>query len=185
MNLKVIWENMELYGCEYLKLGSTKGECLVESTVIYMNERETDAFNVNYRIELNETWLTKNVCINVEKGNNIKLNTDGEGNWFNNNGELIENLKGAIDIDISATPFSNSLPINRIIWHINQIEHFHMVYISVPSLEIKKVPQSYHYIRKDGELRYFKYRCYDYETIICVDSNGLVVDYPNTFKRRL
>ncbi|QDP39270.1 hypothetical protein FN924_03090 [Radiobacillus deserti] len=55
-----------------------------------------------------------------------------------------------------------------------------MVYISIPTLESKKVPQSYQYIRKEGELRYFKYRCYDYETIICIDSNGLVVDYPNT-----
>ncbi|UFU00140.1 putative glycolipid-binding domain-containing protein [Radiobacillus kanasensis] len=185
MDVKVVWNNKELYGCEYLKLGRTTETLFVQSTVIYVGEGRTNAYNLNYNVELDEHWLTKKFSINVDNIYSLELHTDGEGSWFNSDGELIDSLNGAIDIDISATPFSNSLPINRIDWSINQIEHFHMVYISVPSLETKKVPQSYHYIRKEGELRYFKYRCYDYETTICVDSNGLVVDYPKTFSRIL
>ncbi|MDQ0352322.1 hypothetical protein J2R98_002166 [Alkalibacillus filiformis] len=183
MDGKVVWNNEELYGYEYLKLGSTPEKLVVQSTVFYVDN--SYAHYLNYNVELNEHWLTKKFSINVENTGSLELHTDGEGNWFNNGGEIIDKLEGAIDIDISATPFSNTLPINRINWSINQIEHFHMVYISTPSLETKKVPQSYQYIRKEGELRYFKYRCYDYETIICVDSNGLVVDYPNTFSRVL
>ncbi|MBM7603057.1 hypothetical protein JOC75_001027 [Metabacillus crassostreae] len=185
MVVKVVWNNEELYGCEHLKLESTTENLVVQSTVIYVDEKKTTAYNLNYTVELDEHWLTKKFNIIVDNIDSIELHTDGEGNWFNSDGELIDSLEGAIDIDISATPFSNSLPINRINWSINQIEHFQMVYISVPSLETKKVPQSYHYIRKEGELRYFKYRCYDYETIISVDSNGLVIDYPKTFSRIL
>ncbi|QDP42072.1 hypothetical protein FN924_03085 [Radiobacillus deserti] len=48
--------------------------------------------------------------MNVDKINSLELHTDGES---------IDSLKGAIDIDISVTPFSNSLPINRINWSIN------------------------------------------------------------------
>lgn len=79
----------------------------------------------------------------VDEQNSLKLTSDGKGNWFENDGQVIDKLKGAIDIDISATPFSNSLPINRMNWVFNQEEHFEMVYISIPSLEVKKVPQSY------------------------------------------
>jgi hypothetical protein len=185
MAVKVVWRNEEIYGCEYLKIEDKTESLVVQSTVIYVDEKKTNAHNLTYYVELDEHWLTKRVSINVDKINNLELHTDGDGNWFNTGGESINSLNGAIDIDISATPFSNSLPINRINWSINQIEHFHMVYISVPTLEIKKVPQSYQYIHKKGELRYFQYRCYDYETIICVDSNGLVVDYPNAFSRIL
>ncbi|WP_273127801.1 putative glycolipid-binding domain-containing protein [Bacillus weihaiensis] len=185
MVVKVVWHNEELYGCEYLKLENKSENLVIQSTVIYVDEKKTNAHNLNYYVELDEHWRTKRFSINVDNIDSIELHTDGHGNWFNTDGESIYNLKGAIDIDISATPFSNSLPINRINWSINQIEHFHMVYISVPSLETKKVPQTYQYIRKEGELKYFKYRCYDYETIICVDSNGLVVDYPNAFSRIL
>ncbi|MCT2536424.1 putative glycolipid-binding domain-containing protein [Aquibacillus koreensis] len=185
MDVKVVWNNEELYGCEYLNLGSTTENLVVQSTVIYVDEKNSDAHKLNYIVELNKHWLTKKCSINVNNNNSLELHTDGEGNWFNSDGELIDSLEGAIDIDISATPFSNTLPINRINWSINQIELFHMVYISIPSLKIKKVPQSYQYIRMEGELRYFKYRCYDFETIICVDSSGLVVKYPDTFSRVL
>ncbi|GAA0458332.1 putative glycolipid-binding domain-containing protein [Alkalibacillus silvisoli] len=183
MTGKVVWNNEELYGCEYLRIRSTNENIIVHSTVIYVDN--SNAHNLNYNVELDEHWLTKKFNIDVENADSLELHTDGKGNWFNGGEEIIEKLEGAVDIDISATPFSNSLPINRINWSINQTEHFHMVYVSIPSLETKKVPQSYQYIRKESELRYFKYRCYDYETIICVDSNGLVVDYPNTFCRVL
>ena len=185
MDVKVVWNNKELYGSEYLKIERTNKQFLVQSALIFVDERKTNAHNVNYSVELDEQWLTKKVSINVDNVNTLELHTDGEGNWFDSDGELLDHIMGAIDIDISATPFSNSLPINRIRWNINQKEHFHMLYISVPSLEIQKVPQTYQYLCKEGELRYFKYRCYDYETIICVDTDGLVVDYPDTFSRIL
>lgn len=185
MKLKVVWNNEELYGCEYLTMRSTNEKYVVQSTVIYIEDTNENAHTVDYSVELDEHWITKRVSINVDDNNTLDLYTNGEGSWFNRNRELIDSLNGAIDIDISVTPFSNSLPINRMSWTINQIEDFNMVYISVPSLEIKKVPQSYQYIGKEDDVRYFKYCCYDYETIVSVDLNGLVIDYPNTFKRKL
>ncbi|RPF50390.1 putative glycolipid-binding domain-containing protein [Aquisalibacillus elongatus] len=183
MDLNVLWNNDEQYGCEFLQIRSHHDQMLAESEVIYLDKE--DAHHASYKVELDAHWRTRKVSVVVDHTSSITLHSDGEGNWIDANGGVMEELTGAIDIDISATPFSNSLPINRLNWNINQLEDFYMVYISVPSLEIKKVPQSYQYVRSEGEYRYFKYRCYDYETIICVDSNGLVVDYPDTFSRRL
>ena len=41
----------------------------------------------------------------------LHLLTDGEGFWTTESGETIPLLKGCLDVDLSATPFTNTLPI--------------------------------------------------------------------------
>jgi uncharacterized protein len=185
LNIKAVWKNEEQFGVEYLMLLCGGIKITAKGTIIYEDEGHSDAHIVNYKIELDGNWVTKKLTLEVDEVSRLEILSDGLGNWFNAEGNSIDHLKGAIDIDISATPFSNSLPVNRMVWNKNQQHHFEVVYLSVPTLAIKKVPQSYKYIKSDGELRYFNYRCYEYETTICVDQNGLVISYPNVFSRRL
>lgn len=181
---KAVWSNEEQFGCEHLSIVATDGKATTaEGTIIFIAEEKRGAHHVNYTVDMDEHWITRSLRIEVDRTSSLELLSDGKGNWSHPSGETLDMLDGAIDIDISATPFSNSLPINRINWEEKQIEHFEMVYISVPSLEMKKVPQSYEFIRREDGLRYFRYRCYDYETIIRVDGDGLVVDYPGVFTR--
>jgi hypothetical protein len=42
------------------------------------------------------------------------LSADGKGRWFDAKGTHLAELDGCIDIDISATPFTNTLPIRRL-----------------------------------------------------------------------
>ncbi|WP_369293540.1 putative glycolipid-binding domain-containing protein [Alkalihalophilus lindianensis] len=53
----------------------------------------------------------------------------------------------------------------------------------MPTLETKKVPQTYTYLYQEGSLRFFHYRCYSYQTTISVDEEGLVISYPNVFHK--
>ncbi|GAK07992.1 hypothetical protein JCM19038_1754 [Geomicrobium sp. JCM 19038] len=113
----------------------------------------------------------------------MKIHSDGNGNWFNEDGTPLENLRGAIDVDLSATPFSNTLPINRESWNVGDEKKFEMVYITFPELEVKKVKQSYKYSKtKDGN-RYYDYECRGYQTEITVDDDGFVIDYPSVFQK--
>lgn len=183
MNHKIVWKNEEQFGCEHLSIIKEEKNFLAKGTIIYVEGDESNAHIVEYKVELDANWFTKKLTIIVDEHNSLTLMSDGMGSWFERDGQAIDKLKGAIDIDISATPFSNSLPINRMDWVLNQEEQFEMVYILIPSLKVKKVPQSYKYIKNNGNLRYFTYRCYDYETTICVDEYGLVMNYPNVFRR--
>jgi hypothetical protein len=45
----------------------------------------------------------------AEKQEKLELESDGLGRWSNDSGTIPE-LDGAIDIDISATPFTNTCP---------------------------------------------------------------------------
>ena len=184
MGIKAVWKNEERFGCEFLMLESKENNIIVKSTIIY-EEDQSNFYKVNYTIELDVNWVTKKVNIKIDDSSSIEIISDGKGNWFNSDGDPVDSLKGSIDIDISVTPFTNSLPINRFDWDNNQQELLDMVFISVPSLEIKRVSQSYQYLGSEGALRYFNYRSNGYETTVCVDEKGLVVSYPEVFSRSL
>ena len=99
------------------------------------------------------------------------------------NGKRLDALNGAVDIDISVTPFTNSLPINRHVWQLGQARDFEMVYIQVPSMAVRKVRQTY-ILLDSKENRTFEYRSGDFQSVITVDEYGLVTDYPELFARR-
>ncbi|WP_017185954.1 putative glycolipid-binding domain-containing protein [Alkalibacillus haloalkaliphilus] len=63
MHGKIVWNNEELFGCEYLRIRSTNEKFIVHSTVIYVDN--SNAHNLNYNVELDEHWLTKKFSIVV------------------------------------------------------------------------------------------------------------------------
>ncbi len=178
--LKVMWENIEAYGSEVLEMNKEATNVKVNSTILFMDQVP---HKVSYTLHL-EKWLTKELEIIVDLHQTLKLKSDGNGNWFNEHEERIEALEGAIDVDLSATPFSNSLPINRLQWERNQSRDFEMVYISIPSLEFKKVKQRYTFLEHTDTHSLFQYESGRFQSEIKVDEHGLIVDYPDLFKRR-
>ncbi|MGM7701971.1 putative glycolipid-binding domain-containing protein [Pseudalkalibacillus sp. Hm43] len=178
--LKVMWENVEAYGSEVLELNKEDTMVKVDSTILFMDEVP---HQVSYSLHL-ENWVTRDLEIVVDSHHTLKLTSNGNGNWFKENGERIVALEGAIDVDLSATPFSNSLPVNRLEWKRNQSRDFEMVYVSIPSLVYKKVKQRYTYLEHTDTHRLFQYESGTFQTEIKVDEHGLIVDYPELFKRR-
>lgn len=180
LNQEITWENIEHSGSENLQLIRKGFSVFANGTV---RVKSVDGpYQLTYQLELDNQWRTKKVDLTIGD-RNLTIWSNGEGAWRSKTGPLPE-LDSAIDVDIEATPFSNSLPINRNDWIPNQTREFDMVYIAVPFLEYTKLKQSYTYKGTDGPYRVFHYKCRDYETIITVDSEGLVVDYPKVFERR-
>ena len=116
-------------------------------------------------------------------GNSLSMNSDGEGNWFNQDGSVLTRFTGAIDIDLSGTPFTNTLPIRRMAKHVpGNFQRFKMVYVAFDTLEPAIDKQQYTCI--------IPYRKYRYEALgrdfaaeLEVDENGVVLDYPDLFTR--
>lgn len=179
---EIVWENKEKFGCEYLKLTIKNTAILIESTVIYLED--DSPIQIDYWVELDRSWKTKKVSIKVRGGESLHLISNDKGEWFDQHGDRKDELKGVIDIDISATPFSNSLPINRFDWKPSQKRQFEMIYISVPELKIERIEQTYTYVEGKKKTRTFNYQCRDFESLISVDEKGFVIDYPQVFTRR-
>lgn len=175
-----MWENRDTFGCELLTLSPAEQAIHINSTVITIGE--SGPVQLTYQLELDLEWKVKHVHLQSE-GTTLHLISTGQGEWMDENGKRLDALTGAVDIDISATPFTNSLPINRHDWKLGETRDFEMFYIQAPSMNVQKVRQSYTLLESNGN-RLFQYQSGDFQSVIKVDEDGLVTDYPELFARR-
>ena len=89
-----------------------------------------------------------------------------------------------IDVDLSATPFTNTLPIRRLGLRGGQAETIRVVYVRFPGLEVTLERQRYTCLEPGRRYRYESVDS-DFTREIEVDPDGLVVTYPGLFRRVL
>ncbi len=95
-------------------------------------------------------------------------------------------LAGCIDIDIRATPFTNTLPIRRAVMQEDAPMRFRMAYIDIPSLAVSALDQEYVRLDPASPPRRFLYRnlVSPFEAELSLDADGVVIDYPPVWRRR-
>jgi hypothetical protein len=94
-------------------------------------------------------------------------------------------LHDCVDIDISATPFTNTLPIRRLGLKPGESAEIRVAYISIPSLQLSPALQRYTCLANypDHHIYRFESPADDFTADIRVDLDGLVVEYPGLFRR--
>jgi len=112
----------------------------------------------------------------------IDLTSDGAGHWRDGEGTTLPRLDGGIDVDISVTPFTNTLPIRRLGLTQGQTGDIRAVYVHLPALTVSVDPQRYTCLKSGQQYRYESLDS-DFVRDIDVDSDGLVVTYPGLFTR--
>jgi hypothetical protein len=80
----------------------------------------------------------------------ISLRSDGDGRWWKETGEPLAALAGCLDVDFSATPFTNTLPIRRLGLQPGESTEIAVVYIDAPSLDVVSIRQRYTCLDRDA-----------------------------------
>jgi hypothetical protein len=177
-NMKVKWINWTQDATEDLVLSEKPEGIFVESTIINHGE---NPFTIKYSLTCEPSWKVKTLNLElVETKEKIKLDSDRYGNWSNASG-IIPRLHGAIDVDITATPFTNTLPIRRLKLGEKQHAEISVVYIKIPKLSVDIDLQRYTCLSKNTFL--FEQINSNFARKIETDKDGLVVTYPGLFKR--
>src|SRR3954451_4677982 len=181
MQTNLLWTGREYYSLENCFVKTTiKG---IEINSIIIGKYNSKIYRVEYEIKTNKKWETVFVEVKSINGNKVKhlrFENDGKGNWYEN-GKQADLFKGCVDIDIALTPFTNTLPINRLALSSGMEQQIQVIYFDVLKHRVKRVPQKY--IRlSDTEYRYENVPN-DFEAKIKVDEQGFVVDYPPLFER--
>jgi hypothetical protein len=177
--IKVRWQNWTGDTTENLVLSETPKGIFVESTIA---GKEKENFTVTYAIACDTSWRARKFKMElIGKKEKLELESDGSGTWSDTSG-VIERLSGAIDIDISATPFTNTLPIRRLKLKEKQSAEILAVYVTVPGLDVSVDRQRYTCVIHN---KLYRYESFDSDFIreITVDGHGLVLMYPGLFKR--
>ncbi|MFS0713385.1 putative glycolipid-binding domain-containing protein [Microbacterium sp. 2P01SA-2] len=103
-----------------------------------------------------------------------------EGTWTVD-GEPRPDLAGATDLDITATPATNALPIRRLRLAVGSRDDIEVAWVQVPSLEVRLSRQRY---TRVGPRAYcFESRDHDFRRTLTVDEDGFVLSYPGLFER--
>ncbi len=187
MERDVLWRPWSKPGLEHLHLTQDDAGIVANGVIIGVDHQ---VFRLRYDISCDARWRVREVNVNLLDGQGpvIALLADGEGHWFSLSGEPVLALDGCIDVDISATPFTNTLPIRRLALRPGQSATLSMVYIAVPRLDITAVEQRYTCLEMTadgGRYRYesLKQGVSGFTAELPVDRIGLVGDYPEVFRR--
>jgi len=183
MHREIIWRSDDGIGAEYLLLSETEGGSVADSVVFA--SREVEPTRTRYRAEMDPDWRIRRIAVTIEHAGaadrSLVLHADGEGHWRDEGGAPLPQFDGCLDIDISATPFTNTLPIRRLRLQPGRVEPIRVLFIHVPTLEIEPWNQRYTGLTMES----VRYESVDSDFVreLTIDGDGLVVDYPGLFTR--
>jgi hypothetical protein len=188
MERHVLWTPWEEPGLEHLHFTYNNENIIGNSVILGVDMQEP--FRVQYEIRCDSNWELRNVRLNTMSHSplTVHLSTDGKGTWMNEKGETIPTLSGCLYVDISATPFTNTLPIRRLALNPGMSTTLNMVYIAVPQLQVSVVEQRYTCLELTPDGSRYRYESLNngvcwFSAELPIDSDGLVLDYPGLFRR--
>jgi hypothetical protein len=137
--------------------------------------------DVRYRVETGLDGLTRRVELALDGGATRRaLLADGAGSWRWEDGDGLPEVDGALDVDLTVTPATNTLPIRRLARHLEtgQAADLQMAWVQFPGLEVLASAQRYQRLAHDR----WHFSTGDFHAELLVDPDGLVLDYGGLFR---
>lgn len=175
----IVWKGCYSSTTEYVEV--TEGESIIVRGHI-TGEEEGIPYYTSYIIYADLQWEVRSVSVIVKSLNTTELFFEKKnGEWFNKDGTPMRELRDCIDVDLSLTPFTNTLPVRRLRIPKGASEEITVLYFKLPEGEFYPMQQRY----TNLDDRFYKYENVDgeYSTVIELDEEGMVVYYPGRWQR--
>ena len=140
------------------------------------------AVDGRYEVEADPAWLTRRVTVALTRpAKTLELRSNGAGRWSDGEGVWIPALDGCLDVDLSLTPSTNTLPIRRLGLKLGEAAEISVAYVQAPELKLR--PRRQIYTRLADRLWRFHAPDIDFTADIAVDADGFVIEYPGLCRR--
>ena len=187
--LEVLWRQVVEAGSEHLVLSTDDG---IHADSLSVGEIDSTTYRIHYQLDCDAAWNVQRLRIEDLLLNHVVTLVRGKDNrWSDERNHLLEALDGCVDVDIMITPFTNTLPIQRLKLKTGQSREIAVVYIGLPGLIVSSFEQRYTCLARISEGSIYKYESLKsgFTAELNLDVDGLVTDYPDIFrmeaKRRL
>ena len=138
--------------------------------------------DIHYAVRLDEQWNVRQfVLFRDMEDPDLWLARDAAGQWGEMNGVYRPELDGCTDIDLVSTPFTTTLPIRRLDLDVG--EHADVLVAWIDHETLQTAPVRQRYARLDERRWRFESLETGYDVEVEVDEHGLVLDYPDEFRR--
>ncbi|MCV9939389.1 putative glycolipid-binding domain-containing protein [Boseaceae bacterium BT-24-1] len=174
----VRWRALEGDGLEHLTLrGGANG---LRADAVLVGARGGHRYGATYRIDCDPGFTARSFEITATDGRKLAM-IRRDGAWHDNERGHLPAFDACVDIDLSATPFTNTLPIRRCAWQPGQQRRIAMLFVPFDSFEPFVTEQIYTCLTP----RLFRFETVDgsFTAELPVDEDGLVMDYPSLFQR--
>ena len=173
------WRSLEWPGYEHCEVHEGADGILVRS--VLAGERGGHQYGAHYEIGLDPGWVFRGLRLEKTDGEVLLLNADGRGHWTDGEHRRLPELDGCIDIDLSGSPLTNTLPIRRAGLATGRPQRFRVAWIPLDTL--KPVATEQIYTRLDDGSYRFESADGAFTADLSVDDAGLVINYPRLFER--
>jgi hypothetical protein len=138
-----------------------------------------------YHVECSRMWRTSMVQVGRRPGDAALTLRGADGKWTDAEGRPKTQLDGCIDIDISVTPFTNTIPIRRLNLKPGENKTIEVVYIELPSLSLRSAWQRYTCLRSSARGAHYRFEAVasGFTAELEVDADRIVLDYPGLARR--
>jgi hypothetical protein len=171
------WRRLDEPGLEVFRLLSVDDGFRVTSSLVHAG---ADPFDLRYRWNLDKEWRTRSLKLDLvgNEDRSLEIERDGDASW-RIDGRPRSDLNGCEEIDLSATPFCNSLAIRRMAGATGELT---TVYVALPELSVTPSRQRYEAIG-DNCWRYVDLGvAIGFNARIDIDAEGLVSRYEGLFE---
>lgn len=185
----VRWTGEDGQGLEHCVLKLRANGLVLEGMVA--GNRGGDSYGAHYIVRADAMGRTREVRVRYAGSHSLHVTADGEGNWHDEQrGRAIHRLRGCIDVDIGVTAATNTLPIRRLGLAVGDACEIRAAYVALPDelagqLEGAFLPEpaDQRYTRLGDRLWRYEGLFRDFVANLPVDDMGLVLDYPQLFRR--
>lgn len=196
MQRTVAWRALAWEGIEHLSLDVTEERTVADGLILAVLEGRPQ--RVWYRLWLDPEGLVERVYAFCSKAppargltpvdvdaRHIMIDPSEPGVWTDSAGKHLAKLDGCLDVDITVTPYTNTLPINRLRLDEGQAAEIDVAWIHIPEMRVEKAPQRYTLLERHATGARYRFESLgsDFQADIDVDADGLVLNYPDLFER--
>ena len=170
----VLWQAFD-GGSEVCVLESLDSGWRLRGTVL--THQAEQPIELRYAVTVDAGWATTDVEVLVAvAGGEPRVLEDLRGVWSGK--DRPPEYADCVDVDLSFTPATNTLPIRRLGLAVGEEAEIHVAWLVWPELTVQRVLQRYARLAEDR----YRYTQYEFAAELTVDRQVLVVEYEGLWR---
>lgn len=180
----IVWQALEEPRLEHLHLREFADRIVADGALVGVVDGQPLRLRYSVQCDRDYRFQTCRLRLTQPWVGELELVLKPDGAWVMPSGLAIDGLAGSREIDISASPWTNTLPIRRLALQPDAPAEIEVAYITIPELSVRQDRQRYTLLSTASDRRIYRFESLasGFTADILVDQDGLVLDYPGLFR---